>query len=159
MLDPDDFPIVDPENEERQGSTISAAVGRAKENKGKLLRGYTIYCTEHIHGGFETFKKIVEVNGGRCVLYRARAGASAVLRSGQDDESDASESGPAGNVYLVSGTSAEEAKLWPRFQQMVEETGKTPVIAHTDWILFVALTQDNTRWRAEYDLPNRAIEL
>lgn len=154
-MDPRDYPLVDADGETRQGSTLDDAIARAKANKGKLLRGHTIYVTEAVHGGFDTYKSIVEVNGGKCMLYRARAGST--IRAGLDDDSDASDSGQAENIYLISGTTAEEGKLWPRFRQMVEGMGRIPVIAHTDWLLFMALNQDRTYWRDAYNLTDKDI--
>ncbi|KAK4694778.1 hypothetical protein P7C71_g2853, partial [Lecanoromycetidae sp. Uapishka_2] len=154
-MDPHDYLLTDTEGEKRQGSTLATVLARAKENDGKMLRGQAIYVTENVHGGFDTYKSIVEVNGGKCMLYRARAPST--MRPGQDDESDASGSGQPEHVYLVSNTTPEEGKLWPRFRQMVEGMGKVPMIVRNDWLLFMALTQDRDHWFDEYSLSDKDI--
>lgn len=154
-MDPQDFPLTDADGEKRQGSTLATAIARAKDNKGKMLRGYTIYVTEAVHGGFDTYKSIVEMNGGKCMLYRARAGST--IRVGLDDEPEASESGQPQHIYLISGATPEEGKLWPRFRQMVEGIGKTPMIVRTDWMLYMCLTQDRDRWFDAYELSDKDI--
>ena len=117
---------------------MTDALSRARSNKGQLLRGYTIYCTEQVHGGFDTYKAIIEVNGGKCLLYRARAGTSQALRAGSahsDTESKAE------YIFLVSGTTPEECRLWPRFRQMAETSNKIPEVVRHDWLLQMALSQ------------------
>ena len=127
--------------EQRSGYKLSEALSRAKENQGQLLKGYSVYCTEAVHGGFETYKAITEVNGGKCLLYRARAGSHQVLRAGSAEAPSDAESDEPLDVFLLSGTTPEEGKLWPRFRQMVEANGKTPRIVRHDWLLTVALSQ------------------
>lgn len=155
VMDPQDYLLADADGERRQGSTLAAVMARAKDNKGMMLRGYSFYVTETVHGGFDTYKSIVMANGGKCMLYRGRAPST--IRAGLEDESDASESGQPENVYLVSGTTPEEGKLWPRFRQMVEGMGKTPMIVRTEWLLYMALTQDKDRWFDEYSLTDKDV--
>jgi len=135
-LDPEDYLLEDKEFEKKVGYKLSGALLRAKENKGRLLRGHSIYVTEAVRGGFETYRSIIEVNGGKCLMYRARAATS--LRAGVDEDTDGSESGQPEFVYLVSGQTHEEAKLWPKFKQMVEAAGKNPRIVRNDWLLNTA---------------------
>ena len=127
--------------EQRSGYKMTDALARAKENQGQLLRGYSIYCTEAVHGGFETYKAITEVNGAKCLLYRARAGSNQFLRAGSAEVPSDAESDQPLDVFLLSGTTPEEGKLWPRFRQMVETNGKTPRIVRHDWLLNVSLSQ------------------
>lgn len=157
-LEPEQYLLQDTEGEKRMGYKLSDSLIRAKSNKGQLLRGYSIYCTENIHGGFETYKSIVEVNGGKCVMYRARAGSTATLRAGLDEESDDSEAGTPGNVYLVSGNTPEEAKLWPRFRQMIEGMGKNPLVVRHEWMVDLALSQKH-QWRDFYILTDKDVTL
>ena len=155
-LEPDDYLLQDTEGETRMGIKLSDSLARAKNNKGQLLRGYLIYCTESIHGGFETYKSIVEVNGGKCLLYRARAGSTATLRAGLDEEHDGSKAGTPDYVYLLSGATPEEAKLWPRFRQMIEGTGKSPLVVSHVWMLDLALSQKH-QWRDIYALTDKDV--
>lgn len=157
-LQPEDYMLQDPEGEKRLGCGLSDALARAKSNKGQLLQGYSIYCTEHIHGGFETYKSIVEVNGAKCLMYRARAGSTATLRAGLDEESDSNEAGTPGSVYLISGTTPDEGKLWPRFRQMIEGMGKNPLVVRNDWVLDLALSQKH-QWRDWYALSDKDVEV
>lgn len=166
LLNPNDYILHDKEGEKRIGHKLSDALGRARENKGRLLHSATIYCTEPIHGGFDTYKAIVEVNGGKCLLYRARAGTSVsarVNRDGDGDDDDdkdktKTESHFLQYVYLVSGATLEESKLWPRFRQMVEEAGRTPRIVRSEWILNLALSQE-AHWKPDYELTHKDVEV
>ncbi len=155
-LDPQKYLLQDTEGEKRMGYKLSDSLARAKSNKGQLLRGYSIYCTENIQGSFETYKSIVEINGGKCLMYRARAGSTATLRAGLDEETDGSEAGTPGYVYLISGASPEEAKLWPRFRQMIEGVGKIPLVVRHDWVLDLALSQKH-QWLDIYKLTDEDV--
>ncbi|KAF6221067.1 hypothetical protein HO133_002748 [Letharia lupina] len=157
-LEPENYLLQDTESEKRMGYKLSDSLVRAKSNKGQLLRGYSIYCTELIHGGFETYKSIAEVNGGKCLMYRARAGFTATLRAGLDEEGDDSEASSPGYVYLISGTTPEEAKLWPKFRQMIDGLGKNPLVVRHDWIVDLALSQKH-QWRDSYNLTEKDITL
>ena len=156
--EPKDYLLQDTENEKKMGFKLSESLGRAKSNKGQLLQGYLIFCTDSIHGGFETYRSIAEVNGGKCLLYRARAGTIAALRAGSDEETDSPEAGSSGYVYLISGTTPEEAKLWPKFRQMIEGMGKNPLVVRHDWILDLALSQKH-QWRDVYPLTDKDVQL
>lgn len=157
-LEPENYLLQDTESEKRMGYKLSDSLVRAKSNKGQLLRGYSIYCTELIHGGFETYKSIAEVNGGKCLMYRARAGFTATLRAGLDEEGDDFEASSPGYVYLISGTTPEEAKLWPKFRQMIDGMGKNPLVVRHDWIVDLALSQKH-QWRDSYNLTEKDITL
>lgn len=155
-LNPEDYLLVDTDYERSLGCKLSDALLRAKDNNGRLLRGYSIFVTEAVYGGFDTYKSIVEANGGSCLLYRGRAGNNAVSRARDEEDSDGSETGQPENVYLVSGTTQDEAKLWPRFRQMVEAQGRSPRIVRNDWLLNLALTQKHTRLDL-YDLTEKDV--
>ena len=155
-LEPEDYLLQDTETETQVGYKLSDSLVRAKSNKGQLLRGYLIYCTETIHGGFETYKSIVEVNGGKCLLYRARAGSTTAPRAALDEKNDDSEAGTPNYVYLISGTTPEEAKLWPRFRQMVEAMGKNPLVVSHVWMVDLALSQKH-QWRDLYALTDKDV--
>ena len=142
--------------EKNAGFRLSDALTRANENKGRLFRGYSIYVTEAIHGGFKTYKSIIEVNGGTCLMYRARAGSSLTSRMDLDEASNESDSSQPEYVYLVSGTSHEEAKLWPKFRQMVTGSGKEPRIVSNNWLLDTALSQQH-QWKDIYSLTDKQI--
>ena len=157
LLDVDDYLLRDPDGEARIGHKLSDALVRAKANKGKLLKGVVVYATEAIHGGFDTYKAIVEVNGGTCLLYRARAGPHSAARTDPEDSDAQHDKDMATNLYLISGTTPAEVKLWPRFREMAEEIGKVPRIVRNDWMLNLALSQQ-IQWREGYALSEDTIE-
>ncbi|MCJ1433955.1 hypothetical protein MMC27_003320 [Xylographa pallens] len=148
FLAPDAYPLHDPDGEARHNLTLSTVATRARTNDGHLLRGQAIYCTEHIYGGFDTYKAIVEANGGKCMLYRARAGSIAGARVGSVDEEESEE---PDYLYLISGVKPEEQRLWPKFKQMVTAVGKLPRIVRTDWMLDLALSQQ-AQWDDTYEV-------
>ena len=152
LLSPTNFLLADPESEKRLGFTLNDALIRARANKQRMLQGLTIYSTEGLHGGFETYKSIIEANGGRCLLYRARAGLVASSRtSGPDGASDGEGHEDSEVVYLISGFSPDETRLWRKFRQMVQSSGKMPRIVKTDWILDIALSQ-RVQWNDQYEM-------
>ena len=155
-LDPADYPLVDKAGEKRLDVNLSQALARARLNKGTLLRGHTVYCTELIRGGYDTYKAICEANGGFCALYRGRTmnhvGPKKRLSEGSDDEETEDEDDRLStDVYLMTSNSTEEAKLWPKFRQMIQNSGKNPVIIRNDWILDLALSQE-IRWKDSYEV-------
>ncbi|MCJ1284791.1 hypothetical protein MMC26_004127 [Xylographa opegraphella] len=152
LLAPEVYPLHDAEGEARHNLTLTAVTARARTNDGHLLRGQAIYCTEHIYGGFDTYKAIVEVNGGKCMLYRARAGSIVAAKVGSLDEEEEEEgSEELEYIYLISGVKPEEQRLWPKFRQMVTAVGKLPRIVRTDWMLDLALSQQ-ARWEDTYEV-------
>ena len=142
---PEDFLLDDQEGERRYAVKLPQALERARRNEGMLLEGWTVYATDSVHGGFDTFRAIVEANGGSCVLYKGRAGCTF---SGKDTGRGAVGSGYA---YLISGATASEAKLWPKFENMARDAGMIPRIVKTDWMLDLALSQE-IRWESRYEL-------
>lgn len=150
-LPPERFELKDPEGEERLGAKLSDATARAKINKGRLLKGYSIYCTEVIHGGYETYKSIVEANGGNCLLYRARAATNTATRDPEDMETELAQ-----YMYLMSGVTPDETKLWPKFRKTAQAAGKTPRIVKTDWMIDIGLCQ-RTQWHDYYELTDNDV--
>lgn len=142
-LEPEDYLLKDPDGEQRHGFQLSDSLSRAKNHRGRLLRGMTIYCTEAIKGGFDTYKAIIESNGGKCLLYKGRSGSVTASRAaGQEEDSNGTVEDGAKHLYLVSGTTPGEVALWSKFRSMVQGAGLVPRIAETDWLLNVALRQE-----------------
>ncbi|KAL8919998.1 MAG: hypothetical protein Q9172_004692 [Xanthocarpia lactea] len=155
--EPEDYLLNDPAGEQRLGFKLSEAVSRAKNHRGQLLRGMPIYCTETVKGGFDVYKAIIEANGGKCLLYRARAGSVAGSRAGgQDEDVDAMDTDEPEYLYLITGNTPVEMALWPKFRQMVQGTGKLPRIVQTDWLLNSALRQE-LHWEDVYELKEDAV--
>lgn len=157
-LDPEQYLLEDPEGEKRYHLSLPEAVKRARANRGHLLWGLTVYCTDHVHGGFETYKSIVEVNGGRCLLFRARPGSITSTKTGfVGDEVEVAHCEEPKYVYLISGTTLQDEKLWTKFREMVQNVGKHPRIVKTDWMLDLALSQEK-RWDTMYEMTNNDIK-
>lgn len=122
---------------------------RAKENDRKLLRGWTIYITDKVNGGFDTYHEIVSVNGGLAVPYRGRTGVQLPnrrLRLDEDPDAGLESQNQGGDaetdyVYLVSGADEEETKIWPTFRKMAEKQDLVSRIVKTDWLLSLAMCQ------------------
>ena len=133
----DRYQLKDTNGERRYGIRLSAALERAKQLKGHLLQGQQIVVVEDIPGGFDTYQSIIHANGGKCLSFRARAGANAPItrdRHGTPIESDSF-------VYLVSGEASVHKKVWSRFGETVEAAGREPRIVRSDWVLDMALSQ------------------
>lgn len=138
-----DFHLKDKDSEERYNLKLTEAIKRAKANKQSLLRHVPIYCTAEIPNGPETYKAIVESNGGQFFVYRARGGAMIKRTNPEEDD------GPPEPVYLLTGMRPEERKLWPKFIEMAKAGNMIPRIALTEWLLDVAMSQQ-LKWNASY---------
>ncbi len=170
----EEYLLKDETSEKRLGIDLKDSLARAKRNKGTLLAGQVVYCTPSVLGGMETYKAIVEANGGQCLLFRPRnsgglvmpsakmKSTSAAAANGQGANGDGDEEGDAGDgdddesdgqryVYLLSGETTEEKKLWGKFRQMVDQLGRKEIgnedgkvharIVRTEWLLDVAMSQ------------------
>ncbi|KIV79382.1 hypothetical protein PV11_06945 [Exophiala sideris] len=140
LLDPEEFILEDKENEKKLGFSLQLSRDRAKSNGNQLLQGRWIYCMENIRGGFETFKTIVEANGGRCMLWRGRKGTT--VPSGRAD-SEGVDADANIEVYLLSSEEdrQQQKSLWNRFKEMAEGSRKSPRIVAADWLLESAMSQ------------------
>ena len=158
LLPLQDYQLKDTDGESRHQVNLAEVTARAKANKRRLLHNEVIYCTEHVHGGFDAYKSIIDANGGKCLLYRARAGS--IIPSKLGDATDAAkEPGKKelDHVYLISGVTPKDVKLWPKFRDMVLSIGKSPRIVKNDWILDVALTQE-MRWNGNHEITDADIK-
>lgn len=68
------FRLKDPAMEKENSFTLQDALKRARQHKtrGGMLKGWTIFCTEHVKGGADMMKEIIELNGGGMILYKGR---------------------------------------------------------------------------------------
>lgn len=138
-----DFLLRDQDNEKKFKLKLQDAISRAKSNKRGLLRHVPVYCTAEIPNGPETFKAIVESNGGIFGIYRARGGSTIKPTNPEDDE------GPPEPVYLLTGTRPEERKLWGKFTEMAKAGNMIPRIVMHEWLLDVAMSQQ-LKWNDRY---------
>jgi Regulator of Ty1 transposition protein 107 BRCT domain len=141
LLDPEDFLLQDKANEKRFHISLAQSQKRARENRNKLFEGQTIYCVENIHGGFDTYKSIIEANGGRCNMYRGRPGTMVPSRRADGEDSTMDDSFQA-EVILISGPDRDQARVWPRFRQMAEGSRKIPRIVRSEWLIESAMAQE-----------------
>lgn len=133
----------DPAGEQKLNMVLSESLARARANAGQLLAGQTIYCAPNVHGGFETYRKIVEANGGVCVAFRM--GKRVVAAEGGGEE----------RWVLLSSDEEGDRKLWGAFARMVKGAGvgAVPVVVKTDWLLDAAMGQE-VRWGGGYEFEN-----
>lgn len=129
--------LKDKDNEERLGFTLSESLKLAKQNKRKLFANWAICVTKDVNGGFDTYKEIISLNGGETMMYQGRQKLSLAKPTNQ-----------AGNefdyVYLVSGKSEAEMKLWKKFRENASSQGLEAKIVSSDWVLNAAMSQKIT---------------
>jgi len=158
---PEDYPLQDSENESKFGIRLTKTLARAKDNNRRLLRGWTIYVTEHVNGGFDTYKDVIDSNGGTAVIYRGRTGVQLPrrrLRLDEDPDAGLESQNQGGDeetdfVYLVSGTADEDVKMWATFRKMASKQGLEARIVKTDWLLNLAMRQC-VEWDDKWELKD-----
>ncbi|EWY88505.1 hypothetical protein FOYG_09668 [Fusarium oxysporum NRRL 32931] len=136
LLDVEDFILKDNAAEKRHNMVLETSVARAKANRGKLLVGVPIYCTEKIRNGAESYKAIAEANGAIFKIYRARSGTT-IRPTTAEEEGNA----PPEPVYLLSSGRPDERPLWEKFRDMAYNGNMEPRIVAPDWLLDVAMAQ------------------
>lgn len=138
--DVEDFLLRDKEAEEKFGLKLKDAVSRAKANKRNLLRRVPIYCTADIKNGSDTYRDIVQANGGTFAVYNGRP----FVKKTSPEEDD----GPAEPVYLITGQTPKERALWAPFTETAIAGNMIPRVVDSTWLLEVAMSQkikwDNT---------------
>ncbi|KYK54946.1 BRCT domain-containing protein [Drechmeria coniospora] len=133
---PDDFLLGDEAAEKKYEMNLETSSSRAKSNRGRLLQGIPIYCTEKIRHGAGSYQTIAEANGAIFKLYKARSGTTIKPTTAEEDGG-----APPEPVYLLSNKSPEEKQLWPRFEEMARNGHMEPRIVAPDWLLDVAMAQ------------------
>jgi hypothetical protein len=146
LPDTDDYLLRDTVNEKKFGLKLKDILARAKVNRKWLLHKTPVYFTEAIPNGPQTFKGIIDYNGGIWGIYKGKP----VLKKIAPEE----DIGPAEPVYLVSGLSPAERQLWPGFIAMAKDSNMLPRVVTTDWLLDVALSQKN-KWSEDYLATNQ----
>lgn len=134
--DVDKFVLKDKDAESRYNFKLEKSVARAKANRGHLLQGVAVYCTEGIRNGPKSYQSIAEANGAIFKIYRARSGTTIKPTTAEEDGN-----APPDPVYLLSGTTAQEKALWPKFRDMAEKGHMEPRVVAPDWLLDVAMAQ------------------
>lgn len=139
-----DFLLRDTPNENKFNLKLKDAVKRAKQNDRCLLKDVAVCCTAQINNGPETFRAIVEANGGTFYVYKGRGGF--VLKKDHEDDVVEASDEP---IYLLSGNKPDERVLWPKFEQMARDGGMEPRIVITEWLLDTAMRQE-IQWDEGY---------
>jgi hypothetical protein len=146
--EPADHLLDDAAGETKLGCSLTEATARAADNGRKLFKGWQIFVTEEVNGGFDTYRGIVETNGGMCLPYQQKTHMK-VSRYAR--EADSQNSAEEDRLFLVSGTSTQERTLWGGFRAMAKEADMAPKIVSTDWLLGVTMAQQ-VLWRDEWAL-------
>lgn len=153
VLDARDF-------EEANGFRMNEAMARAKQNKHRLLKDWTIFCTENVAGGFATYKDIIEANGGKCSLWKGRTTsitASKRPKNSATEESQNQEEDEGDVLYLISEPDKKEFTNWGKFNEMAKKHDMIPRIVKTEWILCVAMAQ-YVHYREEWELSEEKVK-
>ncbi|KAF2276225.1 BRCT domain-containing protein [Westerdykella ornata] len=147
--------------ETQHGFRLDEALERAKQNQKRLLRDWTIFCTEGVTGGYETFKEIIVANGGQCHLWKGRATkVSAYKRTINTSDKDVSqnqEEDEGDGLYLISEAKKSELPLWTKFRELAQKHDMIPRIVTTEWILFVAMAQ-YVHWDEKWELKEEMVK-
>jgi len=146
MPDLDKFILKDRANEKKFGYKLKDVLLRAKNNQRNLLAGVLVYATKEVPNGPETYKSIVEANGGIFGIYSGRP----VIKKTTAEQ----DIGPAEPVYLITGLQPAEKKLWSKFTDMAEEGNMIPRVVSTEWLLDVSLSQQN-KWCDDFLAANQ----
>ncbi|CZR61128.1 related to RTT107-Establishes Silent Chromatin [Phialocephala subalpina] len=139
--DVEEFLLKDKGAEKKFGLKLKDAVSRAKANKRNLLRRVPVYCTADIKNGPETYRSIVQANGGTFGIFTGRPFVKKI--SPEEDD------GPAEPVYLITGQTPKEKQLWGKFAEMAVEGNMIPRVVDSEWLLDVAMSQTH-KWNNGY---------
>ncbi|KAF2637016.1 hypothetical protein P280DRAFT_472531 [Massarina eburnea CBS 473.64] len=152
---PEKFPLDTTDYEREHGLNIDECLTRARQNKQRLLKDWQIFCTPGVAPGFETFKKIIQANGGTCQAYRGRnAKLTASRREIDVQPKEVSQNlvEDDGDVlYLISEPSRTEMAWWKPFREFAEKNDMVPRIVNKEWLLCVAIAQ-RMMWKKEWEL-------
>ncbi|KAF2131627.1 hypothetical protein P153DRAFT_336084 [Dothidotthia symphoricarpi CBS 119687] len=149
--------------EKAQDFVLKEAFERAKQNKHRLLKDWTIFCTEKVAGGFDTYKDIIEANGGKCCMWKGRStNVTASKRSISTADAEVSQNQTEDNgdeLFLISDPNKKEFSNWTKFRELAQKHDMVPRIVKTDWLLFVAMAQYvhyKPEWELSEDVVNAA---
>ncbi|KAI5251110.1 hypothetical protein E4T42_04593, partial [Aureobasidium subglaciale] len=164
LPDLDDHLLKDDEAEQRLGFLMDDALDRADMNKNHLLHGWTIFITEKVPGGFETYKEIISINGGTAILYKGRSNVIPGPRYNPGGDRDRGswvqnqglEEIEPNQVFLISGTLPEEVKLWQKFRDEADRKDCDAMIVKTDWLINLAMSQQ-IEWDEKWALKESLV--
>ncbi|KAF1968313.1 hypothetical protein BU23DRAFT_514751 [Bimuria novae-zelandiae CBS 107.79] len=152
------FPLDDRNFRKQHGIDLSDAITRAKQNKHRLLKDFTIFCTEKAK--FDVYKDIVAANGGKCLKWDNRTtSVSASKRKIESQPKEVSqnlEEDEGDVLYLISEPLKTEVKLWTKFRELAKKHDMVPRIVSTEWLLNVAMAQ-RMHWKGEWELSEDTV--
>ncbi|KAF1923968.1 BRCT domain-containing protein [Didymella exigua CBS 183.55] len=158
---PEKHPMDGREFEKEHGFKMADAIERALQNKHRLFRDWTIFCTEKVPGGFETYKDIIEANGGKCSLWKGRTtNITATKRfvnatTGEESQNQKEDEGDV--LYLISDANSKEFTNWVKFRELAKRHDMTPRIVKTEWLLINAMAQ-YVHWKPEWELTEEVVK-
>ncbi|KAJ7647272.1 hypothetical protein FB45DRAFT_892928 [Roridomyces roridus] len=117
LLPEEDYPITDPENEQKWDFSLADAMARAKENRGKLFEDMTFYVTSKVSTDRKLLKTVIAAQGGKM---ESRTPTSRILNTGS-------------GRYVIS--CPEDQSIW-------KPLTKDHVVFSTELLLCAALTQE-----------------
>ncbi|KAF2018943.1 BRCT domain-containing protein [Aaosphaeria arxii CBS 175.79] len=145
----------DEEFEKEHGFRLDEAIERAKQNKKRLLRDWTIYVTDAVTGGAQTYRDIIAANGGKSNMWKGRANqinaSKRTIQPVPGDVSQNQEEDEGDVIYLISEAKKSEFPLWEKFRDLAKKHDMVPRIVKTEWLLFVAMAQ-YVHWDPEWEL-------
>ena len=146
--------------EKANGFSLDESLARAKQNQRRLLRDWTIFCTEGVSAGFDTWQAIVDANGGKCLAWKGRPTHLTALKravgKSNDEVSQNQEEDEGDILYLISEPKKSEFKLWVKFRDLAKTHNMTPRIVRTEWLLFVAMAQ-YVHWDPSWELTEEIV--
>jgi hypothetical protein len=159
---PEKFPLTDQDFVKTHNIHLEEAIPRARQNQKRLLKGWTIYCTENLTGGSDTYKDIIEANGGKCQIWKGKGIATATASKRKIDKSDEVSQNlqeDEGDVlYLISEANKKEFGNWAKFRELAEKHDMIPRIVKTEWILHVAMAQ-YVHCKKEWELSEEVVNV
>jgi hypothetical protein len=102
---PEKHPLDATDFEREHGFKMTEAIERARQNKQRLLKDWTIFCTPDIAGGISTYRDIIEANGGKCLEWKGKINAATASKrligsSGEESQNQKEDEGDV--LYLIS---------------------------------------------------------
>ena len=139
---------------------LEEAVQRARQNQKRLLKDWTIYCSDSVSGGFDTFKDIIAANGGHCQQWKGRGVPNATAKKRKiekTDEVSQNQTEDEGDVlYLISEAKKSEFQNWVKFRELAKKHNMVPRIVKTEWLLYIAMAQ-KIHWNPEWELKEEIV--
>ena len=153
------YPLDDREFKKQHGINLSDAITRAKQNKHRLLKDFTIFCTEKAK--FDVYKDIVAANGGKCLKWDNRTtsvnASKRKIESQPKEVSQNLEEDEGDVLYLISEPQKSEIKLWSKFRELADRHDMVPRVVSTEWLLNVAMAQ-KIHWKPEWELHEEDVK-